>query len=436
MNAMWQPSSNWTESLPDLSSIRGELRVLKITIILMIVFAALSYVAFFRLIGVPGIPQLLLLIYRGMDLVIILVFLAFCGARIKLRAIDFLLMVFALYPFLIGMARENISITFVHDTVIFFFFIAKIVIFRTILMRISAVVDLDTVFHRSARKLIIWCALIAILSLGTATIMLGQGASFYYQAPAELTFAAALLLAQAKIFSYLFFLLLALTAGKRMVMVGLLVMALIAVLTSPKVRSALSRFALIAIVSALLAIIFGETVLSSELTIIDKILETFRQLSYAMEMSESLIEILMFADPGRFAEYVSLKPYLSDWSLWFGNGYGFRYELDTAFLAEFGYDEGAEVTNAHFTPLAITAKFGLLGVLIWLTLITTVLTSRFDRRSYVQYACRLAFLSMIVQSFFAFGFFIDFSTPFYIAMATIGVYRAESSRRFPVIAKQ
>lgn len=434
--ALGQGMSNWSEPFPGLSSIRGELRVLKIAVLLMIIFAALNYIAFFRLVGVPGIPPLLLLLYRGMDLTIVLVFLVFCGSRVKIKGIDFLLAVFACYPFLIGLVQGNLSITFAHDTAIFFFFIAKIIIFRTILIRISAVVDFDTVFQKFSRKLVFWSALIALILLGTATVMLARGESFYYQAPAELTFAGALLLAQGKIFAYLFFLVLALAAGKRMVMIGLLVMGLIAVLRNSRVRSELFRFAVVAVVLASLVIIFAGTESSAELTFVDKILGTFRQLYYAMEMSENFFEILMLMDPARYAEYVSLKPHLTGWSLWFGNGYGFRYELDTAFLAEFGYADGGEVTNAHFTPLAIAAKFGLLGVLIWFALIATVLTSRFDHRSFVQYASRLAFLSVIVQSFFAFSFFINFFVPFYIAMATIGARQAGSSQAVRVIEKQ
>lgn len=421
---------------PDESSIRGELRVLKISVLLMIVYAALHYAAFFRLLGVPGLPPILLLTYRIMDMVIVVAFLVYCGRWVKIRGIDLLLLVFAIYPFLIGLARGNISVTFGNDTAIFFSFIAKIIIFRTILYRISAVVDIDTIFQKSARKIVFWCALIALLSLCTAIVMLGRGTNFYYQAPAELTFAAALLLAQGKIFAYLFFLALALAAGKRMIMIGLLVMAMIAAVANPKTRRATLRFSVVALLLAPLAIIFSGALFNTELIFIDKILVTFRQLSRSMEMSDNFFETLMFLAPDRYVEYVSLKPYLTGWSLWFGNGYGFRYDLDVVFLAEFGYADGAEVTNAHFTPLAITAKFGLVGLLIWVVLIATVLTSRFNRRSYVQYACRLAFLSMIVQSFFAFGFFINLFTPFYIAMASVGVRRAASPQDLPVIEKQ
>lgn len=419
----------------NLASIRGELRVLKISVSLMVAFAALNYLSLFRLVGVSGLPELQLFLSRVMDMIIIVAFLAFCGARVKLRSIDLVLIIFTSYPLLIGLARENFSITFIHDFAIYFSFISKVIIFRTILSRISRNVDLDAIFQKSARKIVFWLGLIAIFSIFTATIMLGRGTNFYYQAPAELTFAAALLLAQGKIFGYLFFFALAMVAGKRMIMVGLLVMALIAALNHAKFRSSLIRFAASFVLLGPLVFIIGGSMLGAELVFVDKILGTFRQVSRALENSDSFLEMLMLLDPGRFVEYVSLQPHLTGWSLWFGNGYGFRYDLNSAFLLEFGYAAEADVTNAHFTPLAIAAKFGLLGVLIWLVLIVTVIKSRFDRRSYVQYACRLAFLSMVVQSFFAYGFFINFFTPFYIAIATIGVRREVHYRETLASAK-
>ena len=406
--------------LPDLSSIRGELRVLNISVFLMIVFAALSYIALFRLLGVSGIQEFLLVAYRAIDLIIILAFLIFCGSRVKLRRIDFLLLIFIIYPLLIGLFKNSVSMTFLNDVALFSLFFIKIIVLRTTLYRVMAVVDIDKIFRKSARKIVLWCALLAVTSLGTAIFMLGRGEIFYYQAPAEITFAAAMLLAQGKIFGYLFFLALAFAAGKRMVMVGVLFMALFAALTHPRLRRALIRFSGVALVLAPLALILGGSVFSADLTVVDKLLGTYRQLARAMEMSDNFFDTLMYLDPPRFSEYVSLKPHLTGWSLWFGNGYGFRYELDTAFLEQFGYIVHGDVTNAHFTPLAITAKFGLFGLLIWLVLIVTVMKTSFDRRSFVQTAARLAFVSMIVQSFFAFGFFVNIYTPFYIAMATLG----------------
>lgn len=413
----------------NLSSIHGELKVLKITVFFMIVFAAMNFMSILRLLGVPGLPPLLLLLYRVMDMLILIAFFVYCRSRIKVRGIDLFLLIFATYPFFIGLARGNYSLTFANDTVIFFFFSAKVVIFRTIFLRISAVTDLDSVFTKPARKLVFWCGLIGAILLAAGVILLGGSADYYYQAPSELTFAAALVLAQGNSVAFLFFLTIALAGGKRMIMVGLLVMAVFAVLGfHSNLRRAFVRFLPVALVLFPMAIAAGSTLLSSDLVFVDKLLGTFRQIGRSMEHSGSFMEMLMYTDPQRFAEYVSLLPYLTDWSLWFGNGYGFRYEVDSTFLADFGKEGGEEITNAHFTPLAITAKFGLFGLLIWVILIVRVSTTKINRKSFVEYACRLAFISMIAQSLFAFGFFINMFTPFYIAMLTVGSRRTKASK--------
>lgn len=413
----------------DLSSIRGELKVLKIAVFFMIVFAALNFAAILRLLGVPGLPPLLLSLYRAMDVLIVISFLIFCGSRVKVRGIDLLLFIFATYPFLIGIARGNLSITFANDTIVFFIFIAKVVVFRTILSRIDAVTDLDAVFTKPARKLVLWCGLFAVISLSVASVLLGISSGRYYQAPAELTFAAALVLAQGKISAYLVLLAIALAAGKRMVMVGLIVIAAVAALAHPKVRKGFIRFLVVGVVFLPVAFIASSSFLGSDLASVDKILGTFRQIERAIEQSDNLLEILMYTDPARYVEYVSLLPHLTDWSLWFGNGYGFRYDLNSDFLLEFGMADHLEVSNAHFTPLAVTAKFGLFGLMIWIILIVQVLSTSINRKSFVEYACRLAFISMLAQSLFAFGFFINMFVPFYIAMSMIGSRRSKASKR-------
>lgn len=409
-----------------LSPVSGEMRVLKISVFLMIVYAALNFAAILRLNGVSGLPAILLILYRGMDAVILFSFLAFCGRRIEFRRIDLLLLIFSVYPFFVGLGRGHFSITFLNDASIYLLFLVKVVIFRSILVRISEFYEIDRVFRVHARRIIFWSGLIAVLSIVSAYVLLGAGASFYYQAPAELTFAAALLLAHGNIFGFLVLLGLALLGGKRMVMVGLLSMAVVALLAHQKSRTGMLRFALGTLIFIPFIVVGANAYFSTELIFIDKILGTFRQIQRSQELSTNFLETLMFMDTARFVEYLSLKPHLEGWPLWFGNGYGFRYNV---LLSDFGYADNIEVTNAHFTPLAITAKFGLLGLGIWFVLIVKVLIAKINKRSFVQYACRLAFLAMIVQSVFAFGFFISMFTPFYIAMATMVLSKPELGRR-------
>lgn len=422
-------SINQTEP-KGISSVRGELRVLAITVTMMILFAALNLSIPLRMLGImPDLPRILLLIYRVMDVIIVVSFFIYCGNRVKIRALDLLLLIFVSYPFFIGIYRGNATITFVNDSMIFFGFMIKVIVFRTVLARISSVASIDDIFLPYAKRIIFWSGAFAVIALAVIFILLGTGATFYFQAPAEITMATAMVLTQGRIAMYLFFLALALMAGKRMIMIGVLVMGLIAGLAHTRFRSAVLRALIPMVLFSPVLVIFGGSFLGADVSFVDKILVTYRQLVSAQELSTSFLEMLKFLDPGRYVEYVSLQPHLTGWSLWFGNGYGFRYELNTDFLYEFGYAAVKEVSNAHFTPLAITAKFGLFGLLIWLVTIGAVLTAKIDKSSYFQYACRLAFIAMVVQSIFAFSFFVNMYTPMYFAMATLGRPRVPKAAR-------
>ena len=401
-----------------LFAISGELRFLKLIVSFMILFAAANYISFWRLLGVPGIPPLLLLFYRVLDLLTILAFLYFCGSRVRISAADYLLMIFATYPFFIGFLRGQFSLTFGNDIAIYFMFITKIFMMRTAIERIHAVQDISEAFQPLMRKLVLWCIVIAIMLIGSLLLLRLSGFSFYYQSPAELTFAAALVLSKGNIFMFIFIVFLSLLAGKRMVLVGLLCMGLIALLANSRVRYASFRFLLLISFFAPFLYYLSNLMIGVELDFLDKITGTFRLVERALNRTDRFMDVLMFVDPLRFAEYVSLKPHLTGLNLWFGNGYGFRYELDPEFLKRFGYTLDTTVTNAHFTPLAIVAKFGLVGLILCLMIMCKVLFQKDTNSSYLIIASKLAFVAIIVQSMFAFSFFVNYFTAFYIAIVT------------------
>jgi hypothetical protein len=416
----------FSENNYNLRTVSGELYVLAIAVFGMIIVICLNFIAIFRLIGVSDIPQILMVSYRALDLLIIATFFCYCQPKVQVRFDDLALLVFITYPFLIGFGIGNLSITFVNDAAIYLCFVFKIVILRTVLTQIGDVVDLDTIFRRHARRIIFFSAMIAMVSLGTVGLLLRGGAQFYFQAPAELTFAAALALAQGNLMIYFVLLVLALASGKRMMMIGVLAIGAIAILSKQQARKALLRLVSVGIVLTTVVLTLTPHIISTDFLPFNKILGTFRIVSRAMENSVDVLDMFKLIDPGRYVEYVSLKPHLTGWSLWFGNGYGFRYELNSSFLAEFGYEAYGDATNAHFTPLGITAKFGIVGLAIWVLLMLRVILRPINKRSYFQVACRLAFISMLVQSLFAFGFFISVFTPFYIAAVTLGLRRSHT----------
>ena len=373
----------------------------------------------FRLFGVPGIPPLLLLSYRALDLIVIGSFFLTCGAQIKIRWVDLPLLLLIPYPILIGIGRGNINITFFNDITVFSFFILKVLIFRTLIQRFVDNYDFDAVFRSYARKIIKRSILAAIIMLILAYIALSAGLQFYYQAPAELTFAAALAMAQGHVPTYLIILALAAMGGKRGILMGILAIGSLVFLTRKNIVKVFTSALVLGGIAFFAAYISARNDAVADAAFIRRLTGTWSTIQSVAIDARNWQEFLMFLDPGRFVEYVSLKPYLEGWAFWFGNGYGFRYSLDSDFLGDFGRLTDGTVTNAHFTPLAIVAKFGIIGLAFWVIQIFGILFSARDSRSYFQAASRLGFISMLIQSMFAFSFFISFFTPIFVAGATL-----------------
>lgn len=403
--------------------LRGEFFVLRVLIFCIVTYLFLQVASMFRLFGVPGIPPLLLLSYRTLDLIVIGSFLLKCGLKLKVRWVDFPLFLMILYPILFGIGNGNINITFFNDIATFLFFLLKVLIIRTLLLRFMYKTNFDEVFRSYAQKIIKRSIFAAILMLMLAYLALIMGVSFYYQAPAELTFAAALAMAQGYAPTYLMIFALALIGGKRGIIIGILALGVVGILTRKNFAKVLTQFLPLSVIVAIAIVsvmfLVGDSSLS-DAVFMRRLTGTWFKIESVVKDARSWGEFLLFLDPGRYVEYISLKPHLQGWALWFGNGFGFRYNLDSIFLHDVGrVSIESSVTNAHFTPLAIVAKFGLLGLFLWFVQILGVLFWRWNSSSFVQAASRLGFVSMLIQSIFAFSFFISFFTPIFFAGATV-----------------
>jgi hypothetical protein len=399
-----------------------DLRVLRLGQWLLLVYVGLQVFSILRLIGVHNVPSILLFTYRLLDLILIATFLSISGPMMRIRSIDTLSVVIAIYPALIGIYNENFNITILNDVAIYFSFVAKIILFRTILARLVVYIPLDNIFNRFSRR-ITWLALVtAIGAFIVAQALVTAGWNFYYQAPAEITLAAALAFAHSQVGLVLAFTMLAALSGKRMILVGVLAMAGLALLAARGfVGVVIKRLPIVVVLVTISTFAVVTTLDLSSFAAADKLTGTYDLLVHSFQGAAGLENFLALIDPGRYIEYLSLKPHLTGIPLFLGNGYGFRYELDYAFLLESGFEFAGDVSNAHFTPLAIVAKFGLLGLAGWFLLI--VLSFRhgggWAKTSKFRFACRLALVSLLVQSFFAFGFFINSLTPFLLAVSSI-----------------
>ncbi|MFG6531420.1 MULTISPECIES: hypothetical protein [unclassified Sulfitobacter] len=409
--------------------LRGEFIVLRVLVFCCIIYLFLQVASMFRLFGVPGIPPLLLLGYRTLDLLVIGSFLLYCGTRLRIRWHDlpFLLMIPS--PILIGIGQGNLNITFFNDIAIFVFFALKVLVIRTLITRFMEKTDFDEVFLSYARRIISRSILAALLMLMLAFAAWSSGIRFYYQAPAELTLAAALAVARGKMPLYLIILALAAMGGKRGTMIGIMSIGVLGLMRRRNLGQAVLSVLALAIVFFVFVAVFGASSLPGDAPFVRRLTGTLATITSAANETQDWLELLMFLDPSRFVEYVSLKPYLEGWALWFGNGFGFRYNLDANFLSDFGRLASENtVSNAHFTPLAIVAKFGVVGLALWLVQVLGILFSRRDSQSYFQTACMLGFISMMFHSMFSFSFFISFFTPIFVAGATLRRPRRAGAR--------
>lgn len=409
--------------------LRGEFFALRMLVFCSIIYLFLQLLSMFRLFGVPGIPPLLLLAYRTLDLLVIGSFLLTCSTRLRIRWHDLPLLLMIPYPIFIGILQGNMNITFFNDMTVFVFFALKVLVIRTLFLRLTEKTDFDAVLRGYARRIISRSILAAILMLLLALAAWSAGIVFYYQAPAELTFAAALAIAHGYVPLYLAILALAAMGGKRAILIGIIVIGVLGGLTRKNIGRLLLSILGLGVVALVILGIWGGSGSLIDAPFMRRLTGTWIILTSAASETQDWMEFVMFLDPGRYVEYVSLKPHLEGWALWFGNGYGFRYSLDAAFLADFGRlgYEGT-VSNAHFTPLAIVAKFGVVGLVLWFTQVLGILFSSRDTRSYFQTACRLGFISMLAQTIFSFTFFISFFTAIFVAGATMRRPRRAGAR--------
>jgi hypothetical protein len=128
---------------------------------------------------------------------------------------------------------------------------------------------------------------------------------------------------------------------------------------------------------------------------------------------------LLVATAGRSEEWIPLLEDmgLSEFITGFGAGYGYTYLL-------FDGTEVQNYANAHFSPLSLTYKF---GVLFCMTFYAYLLghfvrkpSSSDLRRSVVV---NMAIWLFIIQSFFSYNLFVESLLPILVAAAQVGVPR-------------
>lgn len=400
-------------------SLKRETFVLKTLLFCIAIYLTLQVAVMFRLFGQEGIPPLLLIGYRILDAFFIWSYISRFGMRLRLHISDVPFLLMIPYPVAIGIYKQNIGLTFFNDVAIYAFFFLKVVIIRMLIQNIMAKADFDLFVRKYLHRIVRLSIIIAIIMVGIALVALRLNIPFYYQAPAELIFAAAVTTAQGHLVSYGLILSLAILGGKRAIILGVMVIGLAGL--ARRVRGNRNFQGILVVGGAAIFALFltlgGEA--TGDLAFIRRLDNTILTIQAGAERAANLEQFIGFVDYARYLEWLSLRPHLDGLALIFGNGYGFRYSLISPTIDDFGAVEYGNVTNAHFSPLAIVSKFGIFGLALWLAQMLIVLFSRINSSSYFQRACKLGLIASLVQSIFSFSFFISFITPIFISGITL-----------------
>ncbi len=152
--------------------------------------------------------------------------------------------------------------------------------------------------------------------------------------------------------------------------------------------------------------------------IFDKIslsFEVFRLLSedgfsgFAGQYSDG-VAALSLSTAGRYDEWAALTAELNRISLAFGLGAGFTYDYVLVDGREFsGY------SNAHFSPLSLTYKFGLIFCVVFYFYVLRHCFRTPARDAVLERWWRILTLVFIVQSLFAFNLFVEGMLPVAVA---------------------
>ncbi len=133
---------------------------------------------------------------------------------------------------------------------------------------------------------------------------------------------------------------------------------------------------------------------------------------YKLQEAAENPEVLDLVSGGRMGEIESIYQEMNSYDYLFGKGVGFTYELKST-----GYGDVKVHSNAHFTPLALISKY---GVVFYILIMFYILFSLFRARNKYrknEWLSTFFFLYIIgvnIDFIFAYGFFTERLFPFAI----------------------
>lgn len=363
-----------------------------------------------RQLGIFDITRLLLVASWFVDLAFVVLMTLSIRKWVFPSYLFWPVLLFCVAP-LMGVLNKQFNHTFVTDIVVYTTFFLKILIFH----QLFSVSHYANQFAAFLVKFCKWAVFVGVLTVGSMYVLSFAGHEFYFSATPNITYSYALTVISGNtLYSYLVFLL-GLATGKRMIIIGLFV---IFVLTFRRFSLRWKEFLFLSVV-----VFLGFSYIS--INAIESIPGVSKvQLLLNFEFS---YDKLMELDRHRMSEILGIIHVLEWYDYVFGKGFGFRYfwfdnpELQAA---------GVTHTNAHFTPLGIISKFGVIGFISISTMFVTVIWTAFKIRltrplAYMNY---VFLVSMIVQSMFAYILFNNPLIPLVIAFVMSSKQRQLESK--------
>lgn len=341
-----------------------------------------------------------LLIFLTMDLVLILAYIA----RIKFQKLEAILVLLIAISFVIGLVKTpDFTRRHITDFLMPFSFFLKIVIFRNVFGRFA---NVEYFARRYFPKYVIWTFLSgAILILGFYILVkfvpmyLGLTPNFYPFIFTELIKGSISKVCLGIVF--IFF------SGKRSMLLASFAVILFYLLFLKGNRWL--NISIIVISLVLGSVAFSKVDLT-QLTAFRKYRWSYKMIKEAKDVDLELIDLIL---GGRVAEFVGIVRVMSVNDYIIGKGVGFTYLLDSK---SYGVEE--HHASAHFTPLSIVSKYGIIFYMFLSVFTVRSLARAFRRDNKDDLVMRFFILYVVavnIDFIFAYGVFTNKFYPIALA---------------------
>lgn len=374
----------------------------------------LNYSLFFRFFQSPlvllgsvlGIRYVFILSFLTVFLTIDLIFVSVNLKKIKLNTVELSLVILVLFSAIFGIINNEISRRYINDLLYPLFFVSKITIFRYFFLREGS----TKFILKFLKKYALWMLMSSILLIIFFFIALLIKPMYAGLSPEIHPFLSTSLVTSSYLGVFLV-LIIYIMSGKRAMLMAALGMFFY---YWGIIRKKIALFILlITIIIAVIIYVIQASLI--DLSALNKYVWTFQKLQ---KYGISNMEILDQIGGGRFGEITSILNSMNWWDYIFGKGIGFTYLLEST-----GYGKVEEHANAHFSPISIISKYGVLFFLF----LSFYFISCFKRFKSImknslcdkitQQVAQISILiltALLIDFLFSYGVFTNFTLPIVI----------------------